>query len=242
MPMESSQQLISKGSQSTVVQHTFSLENERRRSKANPYLIELQAGLMPRVHSVKTQLLQTVGVVVARVAFQMDWVPNGHALEPPLVGFAPLLDMCHQLVFLHMLVRLTMELEVGLELGVVAAQLALVRVPHHRLPLVLREASLHVHVEAQHVQIICSELVAHSALEELQRRVIRLCETFTQVHELLRHQLSTTQPHVQGDLATHCTKKKGKKSSERLNFLPENIHRGEHKLLPRANCVPTNTQ
>lgn len=172
----------------------------------------------------------------------MDWVPNGHALEPPFVGFAPLLDMCHQLVFLHVLVCLTVQLEVGLELCVVAAQLALVRVPHHRLPLVLREASLHVHVEAQHVQIICSELVAHSTLEELQRRVIRLRETFTQVHELLRHQLSTTQPHVQRDLATHCMKKKGEGEVRKAEFLPEDKHRAEHKLLPSATCVPTNTQ
>lgn len=123
---------------------------------------------MPRVHGVKTQLLQAVGVVVTCVAFQMDWVPYGHALEPPLVGFAPLLDVCHQLEFLHVLVRLAVQLEVGLELRVVAAQLALVRVPHHRLPLVLGEAALHVHVQAQHVQIICGELVAHGALEELQ--------------------------------------------------------------------------
>lgn len=131
---------------------------------------------------MKTQLLQTVGVVVTGVAFQMDRIPNGHTLQPPLVGLATLLDMCHQLVFLHVLVRLTVELKVCLELSVVAAQLALVRVPHHCLPLVFGKAALHVHVEAQHVQIICGELVAHSTLEELQRRVICLRETLTQVH------------------------------------------------------------
>lgn len=52
-----------------------------------------------------------------------------YALEPPLVGLATLLDVGHQLVLLHVLVRLAVQLEVCLELGVVALELALVRVP-----------------------------------------------------------------------------------------------------------------
>ena len=151
---------------------------------------------MPGVDRVQPQLLQAVGVVVAGVALEVDRVADGHALEPPLVGLAALLDVGHQLVLLHVLVRLALQLEVGLELGAVAAELALVRVPHCGLPLLLREAALHAHVQPQQVQGVRAELVADGALEELQRRVVGLDEALAQVHQLLRHQLPAPEPHV----------------------------------------------
>lgn len=140
---------------------------------------------MPGVDRVQPQLLQAVGVVVTGIALEVHGVADGHTLEPPLVGLAALLDVGHQLVLLHVLVCLAVQLEVGLELGVVAAELALVRVPHHRLPLVLRQAALHVHVQAQHVQVVRRELVADGTLEELQRWVVGLDEALAQVHQLL---------------------------------------------------------
>ena len=140
---------------------------------------------MPGVDRVQPQLLQAIGVIVAGVALEVDRVADGHALEPPLVGFAALLDVGHQLVLLHVLVCLAVQLEVGLELRVVAAELALVRVPQHGLPLVLREAALHVHVQPQQLQGVRGELVADGTLEELQRRVVGLDEALAQVHQLL---------------------------------------------------------
>lgn len=43
------------------------------------HLVELEAGLMARIYSVHAQLLQAVGVVVAGVALEVNWVPDGHA-------------------------------------------------------------------------------------------------------------------------------------------------------------------
>jgi hypothetical protein len=70
------------------------------------YLVQLQAGLMPRVDCVQPQFLQAVGIVVTSVALEVHRVADGHTLEPPLVGLATLLDVGHQLVLLHMLVCL----------------------------------------------------------------------------------------------------------------------------------------
>jgi len=93
---------------------------------------------MPGVDSVHPQLLQAVSVVVAGVTLQVHWVAYGHTFQTPFVAFAPFFDVGHKLVLLHMLVCLAVQLEVGLELSGIVAQLALVRVAHHSTPFFLR--------------------------------------------------------------------------------------------------------
>lgn len=158
---------------------------------------------MSCIHGVQTQFLQAIGVIVTGIALQMHWVSNGNTLQPPLVGFAPLLDVSHQLVLLYMFVSFAMQLKVGLQLGVVTTEIALVRIPHHGLPLLLRQVAFSSHVQAQHVQVVGREAVAYGALKEFQGRVVGLGKTLAKVHELLRDQLSTTQPHVQRDFTAH---------------------------------------
>lgn len=129
---------------------------------------------MAGVDSVHPQFFQAVGIVVACIAFEVHRVANGHALEAPLIALATLLDVCHQLILLDVLVSLAVQLKVGLELCGVVAQLALVRVAHHRSPLFLWERTLGTHVQAQHVQVVGSEVVAHGALEEFEGGVAGL--------------------------------------------------------------------
>lgn len=142
---------------------------------------------MPRVDGVHPQLLQAVGVVVARVALQVHRVADGHAFQAPLVAFAPFLDVGHQLVLLDVLVRLAVQLEVGLELSGVVAQLALVGVAHDGVPLLLREAALRPHVHSQHIQVVCGETVADSTLKELEGGIAGLGQALSQGHQFFRH-------------------------------------------------------
>lgn len=129
---------------------------------------------MSGINRVHPQLLQAVCVVVASVALQVHWVSNGHAFQSPLVAFASFLNMGNKLVLLNVLVRLAVELEIGLELSGVVAQLALVRFAHHCAPLLLRQAALGPHVDAKHIQVVSGEAVAHGALEEFERGVAGL--------------------------------------------------------------------
>lgn len=126
---------------------------------------------MPLVGGVQPQLLHTVAVVVAGVALQVHGIADGDALEAPLVGLASFFDVGHQLVLLHVLIGFAVELEVGLELRVVVAQLALVHVAHHGPPLVFWEQALGRHVRVQSLQAVRGEFVAHSTLEKFQQRV-----------------------------------------------------------------------
>lgn len=92
---------------------------------------------MAGIDGVHPQLLQAVSVVVAGIALQVHWIAYGHTFQSPFIAFASFFDVGHKLVLLHMLVCLAVQLEVGLELRGVVAQLALVRVTHHSTPLLL---------------------------------------------------------------------------------------------------------
>lgn len=102
----------------------------------------------------------------------MYGVSDGDAFQPPLVSLPALLNVRHQLVLLHVLVGLAVELKVGLELRVVVAQFALVDVAHHGPPLILGEQALGRHVGAQALQAVRGELVAHGTLKDLLQRVV----------------------------------------------------------------------
>lgn len=93
---------------------------------------------MSGIDSVHPQLLQAVGVVVTGVALQVHRVADGYTLEAPFIAFATFFNVGYKLVLLHMLVRLAVQLKVGLELSGVVAQLALVGVTHHGAPFILR--------------------------------------------------------------------------------------------------------
>lgn len=84
-------------------------------------------------------------------------------LEPRHLDARPL-----DLILLSMFVGLEVELEVGLELGAIAAELAAVGVTSYLLPLGLREAPAHAAVVEQQLQAVCAEGLAHEASEHLQ--------------------------------------------------------------------------
>lgn len=80
--------------------------------------------------------------------------------------------MGHQLVLLHVLVCLAVQLKVGLKLRVVAAELALVDVAHHAAPLLFGQRALRVDVGIESLQAVRGVAVTHSTLVEAQRGVI----------------------------------------------------------------------
>lgn len=126
---------------------------------------------MPGIDGVHPQLLQTIGVIVAGITLQVHWIAYGHTFQTPFIAFAPFFDVGHELVFLHMLVCFAVQLEVGLELSGVVAQLALMRVSHHSTPLLLWQAAFSSHMHAKHIQVVSGEAVAHSTLKELERGI-----------------------------------------------------------------------
>lgn len=75
--------------------------------------------LVPLVGGVQLQLVYAVGVVLAQVAPHVHWVGVGEELELPLVTMAALQDVVDVLQLLEVLVRLAVQLEVGLEIGLV---------------------------------------------------------------------------------------------------------------------------
>lgn len=129
---------------------------------------------MARIYSVHPQLLQAVSVVVTGIALQVHWIADGHTFQAPFIAFASFFDVGHKLVLLHMLVCLAVQLEVGLELSGVVAQLALVRVTNYSAPFLLRKATFCSHMHAKHIQVVSGEAVAHGALKELEGGVAGL--------------------------------------------------------------------
>lgn len=71
-----------------------------------------------------------------------------------------------------MFVSLEVELEVGLELGAVAAELTAVGVAGYLLPFSLWEAPANAAVVKQQLQAVCAESLAHQAAEHLQGRAV----------------------------------------------------------------------
>lgn len=67
-----------------------------------------------------------------------------------------------------MFVGLEVELEVGLELGAIAAELAAVGITCHLLPFSFWETSTNTAVVEQQLQAVCAEGLAHQAAEHLQ--------------------------------------------------------------------------
>ena len=75
--------------------------------------------LVSLVGRVDLQLVYAVRVKVARVAPQLHRVRHVHKVELPLVGGAALHDVVDELQLLQVLVRLAVQLEVGLQVGLV---------------------------------------------------------------------------------------------------------------------------
>lgn len=67
-----------------------------------------------------------------------------------------------------MFVSLEVELEVGLELGAIAAELAPVGVTSYLLPFSFREGPANAAMVQQQLQAVCAEGLAHQAAEHLQ--------------------------------------------------------------------------
>jgi len=74
------------------------------------------------VGHVQLHLVRAVGLELARVAAQVDWVDAGQEPELPLVLRSALLDVVDMAEALKMLVSFAVELEVGLQIGAVVAQ------------------------------------------------------------------------------------------------------------------------
>lgn len=181
---------------------------------------------MSSVDSVHPQLLQAVRVVVAGIALQVNRIADGHTFQAPFIAFSALFDVGHQLVLLHMLVCFAVQLEVGLELSGVVAQLALVRVAQHGAPLLLWQTAFSSHMHAKHIQVVSGEAVAHSTLKELEGGIAGLRQTFSQGHQFLGHQLPAAQPHIHGNLCTywsaqetHMQQERGKGSKRCVEFI-----------------------
>ena len=80
--------------------------------------------LVSLVRNVKLQLVQTVGVVITRVTAKLNRVGNIQKLQLPFITGTTLLDVIHVVKTLQMLVCLAMKLEIGLQIGLVAAEFA----------------------------------------------------------------------------------------------------------------------
>lgn len=72
-------------------------------------------GFMSRIGTMDLEFVNTVRVVIAQVASDLDRVGYIDILELPLRPGSSFLDMIHLLESLKMLVCLAMELEVSLE-------------------------------------------------------------------------------------------------------------------------------
>ena len=95
--------------------------------------------------SVSLQLVQRVGVVVAGVAPHLGRVGAGKHVQLPLVGRTPLPDVVEERKPCQVFVRFAVQLEVGLQVGLVCAQFANVgsRDIHGDLSLASLAASVH---------------------------------------------------------------------------------------------------
>lgn len=82
------------------------------------------AHLVTRAGRVQLELMYGVGVVVTGVAAHLNRVRYVDVLELPLVSLAALLNVIDVLKALQMLVRFTVELEIGPKVRLVRAELA----------------------------------------------------------------------------------------------------------------------
>ena len=73
---------------------------------------------------MKLHLVHAVGVIVASIAPQLNWIGDIQELKLPLIGRAPFFDMVHVIQALEMFVGFAVELKVGLEIGLVLTELA----------------------------------------------------------------------------------------------------------------------
>ena len=69
---------------------------------------------MTLVGYMELHLVHAVGVIVASVAPQLNWIGDIQELELPLIGRAPFFDMVHVIQALEMFVSFAVELKVGL--------------------------------------------------------------------------------------------------------------------------------
>lgn len=143
------------------------------------HLIDLAVFFMGCTPGMQLHLLLAVGLKVTNVAAQVQRgdrpirspISRGHR-GGGACGPTSLSQVGCQLVLLSMFVSLEVELEVGLELRAIAAELAAVGVTGHLLPFSLWEAATHAAVVEQQLQVVCAEDVAHEAAEHLQGRAV----------------------------------------------------------------------
>lgn len=85
---------------------------------------EEAARLVALSGGVKLKLVGTVRVVVTRVTAHLYPAGRRHVSQLPLISGTSLLDVIHVLKALQMFVRLTVQLEIRLQVRLVGAQLA----------------------------------------------------------------------------------------------------------------------
>ena len=118
------------------------------------------------VGNVDLQLVGTIGNKVTGIAPQLNRVQAGEQSQFPLVGGPTFLDVVHMAKALKMLVSLAMELEVGLEVGLVVTELAEVVAGDDNGDLVLSGATPVLgQMGGKVIQIVAAKLPANTAGE-----------------------------------------------------------------------------
>ena len=112
--------------------------------------------------------MDAVGVEVAGVTAQLHRVRHVHVAQLPLIGGAALHDVVDELELLEMLVGLAVELEVGLEVGLVGAQLADVCAGDEDGDLLLAQLGpVHRQVVRQGLQVVAAKVPTHGAVKKV---------------------------------------------------------------------------
>jgi hypothetical protein len=132
---------------------------------------ELHTCFMPIVTTVgvSVKLVSAISVIIAGIATKLDGVADIHVFQPPLILFATFSDVVEKLQFLLVLVRLHVELEVGLHLCCVVAESTLLDIPNDDAPqLLIWFTTIPRDVLLKFTQTVSAELVANRALVQPQ--------------------------------------------------------------------------
>ena len=73
---------------------------------------------------MQLQFVKAVGVVVAGITSELNWIGDIQKLQLPFVCWTAFFNVIDMVETLQMLVSLTVKLKVGLQIGLVVAQLA----------------------------------------------------------------------------------------------------------------------
>ena len=79
---------------------------------------------MALIGNMELELVKAVGVIVTRVASKLNGIGNCQELQFPLIFWTSFFDVVDMVESLKMFVCFAVKLEVGFQVGLVAAQLA----------------------------------------------------------------------------------------------------------------------